>query len=216
MGVKRTVLAHRWPVLASCVEASAWLQIQTDLGLAPRTIEAYARGLADYLAVCESEGNNPLHAGRVEVAMYVRDLAVRPNRRGPNVVAIDSRVGLANATLQQRLVPVRLFYDYLIEEGRRETNPVGRGRYTPGRAFGGQRERGLVPRFTKTAMDSIGRAMGPDFGSGQGRAAAQSVHVGTGVRCCASARGIVLAAHRRSGSCAAHVACARGNDIESP
>jgi integrase len=58
-------------------------------------------------------------------------------------------VGLANATLQQRLVIVRLFYDYLIEEGRRDTNPVGRGRYTPGRAFGGQRERGLVPRFTK-------------------------------------------------------------------
>jgi integrase len=64
-------------------------------------------------------------------------------------VALDSGVGLANATLQQRLVAVRLFYDYLIEEGRRETNPVGRGRYTPGKTFGGSRDRGLVPRFTK-------------------------------------------------------------------
>jgi integrase/recombinase XerD len=106
-------------------------------------------GLADHVAVCERDGNDPLHAGRVDVARYVRDLAVRPNRRGPSVVAMDSGVGLANATLQQRLVPVRLFYDYLIEEGRRETNPVGRGRYMPGYAFGGQRERGLVPRFTK-------------------------------------------------------------------
>jgi integrase/recombinase XerD len=79
----------------------------------------------------------------------VRDLAARPNRRGPNVVALDSGVGLANATLQQRLVAVRLFYDHLVEEGRRETNPVGRGRYTSTHAFGGQRERGLVPRFVK-------------------------------------------------------------------
>src|SRR5207245_8566775 len=75
--------------------------------------------------------------------------AARPNHRGPNVIALDSGVGLANATLQQRLVAVRLFYDHLIEEGRRETNPVGRGRYTPAHGFGGQRERGLVPRFTK-------------------------------------------------------------------
>jgi site-specific recombinase XerD len=40
----------------------------------------------------------------------------------------------ANATLQQRLVAVRLFYDYLVEEGVRESNPVGRGRYTAGGA----------------------------------------------------------------------------------
>ncbi len=149
MGMDSAVLVGRWPLLAAYPEAIAWLQLQTDLGLAPRTIEAYARGLADYLAVCQREGNDPLDAGRAEIARYVRDLAVRPNRRGPNVVALDSGVGLANATLQQRLVAVRLFYDYLIEEGRRETNPVGRGRYTAGRAFGGQRERGLVPRFTK-------------------------------------------------------------------
>jgi len=63
-------------------------------------------------------------------------------------VSIDSGSGLANATIQQRLVPVRLFYDYLIEEGLRESNPVGRGRYTPGRKFGGY-QRGLVPRLTK-------------------------------------------------------------------
>ncbi|WP_210435178.1 site-specific integrase [Saccharopolyspora sp. ASAGF58] len=63
-------------------------------------------------------------------------------------MAIDSGSGLANATIQQRLVPVRLFYDYLMEEGLRESNPVGRGRYTPGRRRGGH-QRGLVPRMTK-------------------------------------------------------------------
>jgi site-specific recombinase XerD len=142
-------LANRWPKLASCREALRWLSIQQDLGLAPRTIEAYARGLTDFLAVCEQQGFDPLRVGRAEIASYVRDLSERPNRRGPNVVAIDSGVGLANATLQQRLVAVRLFYDHLMEEGLRENNPVGRGRYTPGRSFGGHRERGLLPRFTK-------------------------------------------------------------------
>jgi integrase/recombinase XerD len=142
-------VAGRWPVLVHCPEALAWLRIQADLGLAPRTLEAYSRGLVDYLTVCTREGIEPLSAGRAEVARYVRDLAQRPHPRGATIVSIDSGVGLANATLQQRLVIVRLFYDYLIEEGRRDTNPAGRGRYTPGRAFGGQRERALVSRFTK-------------------------------------------------------------------
>jgi hypothetical protein len=44
--------------------------------------------------------------------------------------------GLSNATLQQRLTAVRLFFDFLIEEGQRADHPVGRGRYTPGKAFG--------------------------------------------------------------------------------
>lgn len=43
---------------------------------------------------------------------------------------------------------VRLFYDFLMEEGLRESNPVGRGRYTPGRRAGG-RQHALVPRLTK-------------------------------------------------------------------
>src|SRR2546421_756119 len=72
----------------------------------------------------------------------------RPSRRGSNVVSIDSGAGLANATLQQRLVPVRLFYDFLVEEGVRESNPVGRGRYASGRGHRGA-ARGLVPRMVK-------------------------------------------------------------------
>ena len=63
-------------------------------------------------------------------------------------MSIDSGAGLANATLQQRLVAVRLFYEFLVEEGVRESNPVGRGRYTPRGGFGGGR-RGLVPRVTR-------------------------------------------------------------------
>ncbi|MGW1505611.1 hypothetical protein ACWCQW_45340 [Streptomyces mirabilis] len=64
------------------------------------------------------------------------------------MISIDSGAGLANATIQQRLAPVRLFYDFLMEEGVRESNPVGRGGYTPGRRGSGH-QRGLVPRLTK-------------------------------------------------------------------
>ncbi|MFG2919813.1 tyrosine-type recombinase/integrase [Kitasatospora sp. NPDC048298] len=142
------VLEEKWPVLGRHDRAAEWLRVWTDLGRAPRTIDAYARGLAEYLLVCERDGIDPVVANRLHVAAFVKDLSTRPSRRGTNVVALDSGAGLANATLQQRLVPVRLFYDYLIEEGLRESNPVGRGRYTPGRRFGGY-QRGLVPRLTK-------------------------------------------------------------------
>ncbi|MFD5631117.1 tyrosine-type recombinase/integrase [Streptomyces sp. NPDC127072] len=141
-------VTEKWPVLGRHERAAGWLQMWCDLGRAPRTIDAYARGLAEYLVVCEREGVDLLVAGRAHIAFYVRELTERPSRRGGNVVSIDSGSGLANATIQQRLVPVRLFYDFLMEEGLRESNPVGRGRYTPGRRLGGH-QRGLVPRLTK-------------------------------------------------------------------
>lgn len=142
------ILEEKWPVLCRHERAAEWLRIWTDLGRAPRTIDAYARGLAEYLLVCEREGVDPVAATRAQIASFVRELRTRPSRRGTNVVALDSGSGLANATLQQRLVPVRLFYDFLVEEGVRESNPVGRGRYTPGRHFGGH-SRPLVPRMVK-------------------------------------------------------------------
>jgi site-specific recombinase XerD len=147
--VDKAEAAERWQAVARQPMAAAWLNLYVQLGLAPRTIDAYGRALADYLSVCERDGIDPLAADRAEIAHYVHDLAHRPGRGGPNVVAIDSGAGLANATMQLRLVAVRLFYDYLVEEGVRESNPVGRGRYTPGRGFAGHRERGLIPRFTK-------------------------------------------------------------------
>jgi len=124
------------------------LQVWADLGRAPRTIDAYARGLAEFLQVCERDGIDPTAAGRADIAGFVRELTSRPSRWGANVVALDSGSGLANATLQQRLVAVRLFYDFLVEEGVRESNPVGRGRYTPRGGFGGG-GRALVPRMDK-------------------------------------------------------------------
>jgi hypothetical protein len=42
-----TVLTEKWPVLGRHEEAAAWLSVWTDLGRAPRTIDAYGRGLAE-------------------------------------------------------------------------------------------------------------------------------------------------------------------------
>lgn len=129
--------------------AGLWLRIWVDLGRAPRTIDAYARGLAQFLEMCERLRVDPLTASREHVALFVRELTRRSGRLGANVVSIDSGSGLANATIQQRLVPVRLFYDFLMEEGLRKSNPVGRGRYTPGRAFSSGSRRGLVPSLSR-------------------------------------------------------------------
>lgn len=108
------VLERKWPVLGRHERAAEWLQVWADLGRARRTIDAYALGLAEYLQMCERECVDPIAATRAHIAVYVRELTERPSRRGVNVVSIDSGSGLANATIQQRLVPVRLFYDYLV------------------------------------------------------------------------------------------------------
>jgi integrase/recombinase XerD len=68
-----TVLEAKWPVLAGHGCALEWLQVWADLGRAPGTIDAYARGLAEYLAMCERKGIDPVTANRAHVAAYVKE-----------------------------------------------------------------------------------------------------------------------------------------------
>jgi len=140
---------ERYPQVATLSSARIWLIIQADLGLAAATIKAYGHALEDYLSFCTEQRIEPEKAGRADIAAYVGNLSTRPHRRRQKIVHLTSGGGLSNATTQQRLVAVRLFYDYLVEEGQREINPVGRGRYTPGRGFAGTRAKGLVSKFTK-------------------------------------------------------------------
>ena len=71
-------LTERWPVLGRHERAAQWLQVWSDLGRAPRTIDAYARGLAEYLQVCEHDGVDPVTANRAHVAVFVRELTDAP------------------------------------------------------------------------------------------------------------------------------------------
>src|SRR6266700_4392096 len=135
----------RYPFVAAHDFAKTWLRTETLLGLAPNTLDAYARGLDDFLGFCQKASISPATATRADLARYVGYLRGRPrSSTKPDLVPL---VGLSNATLQQRLTAVRLFLDFLIEEGKRTDHPVGRGRYTPGKAFEADRERALVPRF---------------------------------------------------------------------
>lgn len=144
-----TIRWERYPRVAQSVLVRSWLQIQANLGLAPNTIDAYARALEEYLELCIRSESVPEAATKEQISWYVHDLLMRPNPRGEKISVLDSGVGLANATLHQRLTAIRLWYDYLMEEGIRETNPVGRGRYTPGKGVYGKQERGLIPRLRK-------------------------------------------------------------------
>src|SRR5713226_2245322 len=138
----------RYPLVAADALARAWLSTETLLGLAPNTLDAYARGLDDFLGFCQRADISPVTATRADLACYVGDLRGRPRpQTRQSTPDLTPATGLSNATLQQRLTAVRLFFDFLIEEGQRTDHPVGRGRYTPGRAFGTDRERALVPRF---------------------------------------------------------------------
>jgi site-specific recombinase XerD len=135
---------ERYPRAAELGVARAWLVLQQNLGLASNTIDAYGRALEEYLAFSAAKDVSVIAAAKDHIAAYVRDLSSRPHPRGANVILLDSGAGLANATLQQRITAIRLFYDHLMEEGLRSINPVGRGRYTPGKGFGGTRDRGLT------------------------------------------------------------------------
>jgi integrase/recombinase XerD len=142
----------RWD-LYPLVEASAlprtWLQLQSHLQLAPNTVDAYGRCLNDFLAFCQRAGIVPEAITRDQVALYVQDLAHRPNPKGANILSLQSGRGLSNATMQQRITVLRLFCDSLVEQQLRQDNPVGRGHYVPGKAFGGMRDRGLLPHYHK-------------------------------------------------------------------
>ena len=137
----------RYPLVAASPHARTWLTIRANLQLARNTIAAYGRALEEYLAFSQHLLVVADLAGREHISRYVRHLAERPNPRGASVRVLDSGAGLANATMQLKLTAVRLYYDYLTEIDVRHDNPVGRGRYTRGGGFGGERARGLLPRY---------------------------------------------------------------------
>ncbi len=142
----------RWelyPLVAVHERSRAWLQLQSHLQLAPTTLDAYGRSLNDFLAFCQRCEFVPETITREQVALYVQDLAHRPNPKGAKMLSIEGGRGLSNSTMQLRITVLRLFCDSLVERQLRQDNPVGRGHYVPGKAFGGVRSRGLLPRYQK-------------------------------------------------------------------
>src|SRR6516164_5499017 len=114
----RRLLMHviqwaRCPLIAENDYARRWLQSVADLGHARNTVEAYGRAVEEYLSFTKGLGVTVAEARRDHIAAYVRSLLVR-NKPDAKVIEIDAPLGLSNASVQQRLTAVRLFYDFLM------------------------------------------------------------------------------------------------------
>jgi len=117
---------NQYPTVAEDPAARAWLAMQAGRNLARHTVETYGRSMEDFLRFTAREGVQAEQATREHLVGYVRDLLARTNPRQPNVVHLESGAGLSNATVLLRLSVVRLFYDHLVLDGIRLTNPVAR------------------------------------------------------------------------------------------
>ncbi len=89
-------MKEKWPVLGRHERAAEWLEIWTNLGRSPRTIDAYARGLAEYLLVCERD--------RVDPAAFSAKLRKEGMREEDVAELVD---WLQKAQMGRRLIPQR-------------------------------------------------------------------------------------------------------------
>lgn len=86
--------------------------MREQFGLAPNTLDAYARAVDSYLAFLENLDHGCEASTQSDVAGWINESRAR---------------GLANSTLIQRVTALRLFFEYLVEEGLPPGNPVSRG-----------------------------------------------------------------------------------------
>ncbi|MFZ0276745.1 MAG: site-specific integrase [Candidatus Sulfotelmatobacter sp.] len=123
--VVQSVRWDRYPVAAAHSLCRLWLTFQSHRGLARNTLDAYSQGLEVFLRFLSHQQLSVPSVTRVHIGAYLASL--------------QSHKGcLSNATVQQRLTVLRLFYTYLVEEGVCQKNPT---------AYNGARA--LVPRHRK-------------------------------------------------------------------
>ena len=140
-----TPVWSHYPLAAAEPQGRSWLTLLGNLGRSPATVDAYGRGFDQYLRFCRDLRLDASSATLEHVSLFVRHLNGEAD-------GTPARVRVSNATLQQRLTAVRLWYDHLIYQGIRELNPVLRGRYV--QAGGREPEhagfqRGLVRRLVR-------------------------------------------------------------------
>ena len=69
-----------YPYVAELEYAKAWLGIQKKLLRAPKTIDAYARGLNDFLSICRRFAIRVATATKGDIASYVEEMACLDRR----------------------------------------------------------------------------------------------------------------------------------------
>ena len=140
-----TPVWSHYPLAAAEPHGRSWLALLGNLGRSSATVDAYGRSLDQYLSFCRDIHVDAPGATLEHVSLFVRHLSGETD-------AVPARLRVSNATLQQRITAVRLWYDHLIYQGIRELNPVPRGQY--GVAGGREPEhagmqRGLVRRLVR-------------------------------------------------------------------
>ena len=145
----------RFPTLFEQRYSGDWLTEQEPL-LTPNTVSAYGYALVDYFRFCAIQAINPPDAKRVDIVAYIKDLNTRSKSaahvslaKRPKYARSTAHEGFANATVRLRIAAVRLYYEYLTEEGVNAKNPVKKGKYLKSSRYGGGR-RGLVARYEKS------------------------------------------------------------------
>jgi integrase/recombinase XerD len=93
-------MAHRFDLdrhhhLAGAIHARAWLTMREQFGLAPNTLDAYARAVNSYLAFMEPRDHDCEASTQSDVAGWINESRAR---------------GLANSTLIQIVTALRLFF----------------------------------------------------------------------------------------------------------
>jgi integrase/recombinase XerD len=104
---------NKFPVAASDSLCRSWVTFQSQRGLSRNTLEAYSRGLEIFL--------------RFLADRQLSISAVTRAHIGAFLAAMQSDGGVSNATVQQRVTVLRLFYSYVVEEGVCAKNPVTQG-----------------------------------------------------------------------------------------
>ena len=142
-------LGEHFPITIAHQDGKRWIESCVMLGLASNTVTAYARAVEGFLRFCQNRSVDARRASRELIAQYVGELRTQPRQERSNIVHLDSGALLSNATLQQRVTAVRLFFDFLCEDGLIQINPVRRGRYTLSKRFGGRADRSPIQKFHK-------------------------------------------------------------------
>lgn len=135
---------ERYPEMARHPVTRAFIESMCKRQKRPKTIDAYARNLEDLLRVFGEARVDLLEAQPADMDTYLDQLHQRPPPSKRAHIVYTTGRGLSDATIRQRLVTARLFYDFCILRNYRtdKINPVPRGNY----GFGGtQPERGPLP-----------------------------------------------------------------------
>lgn len=127
----------RYPRVVACEYAMKWIEHLACTRMADRTVHSYAAELQIFLAYCEESGCDACTADLGTIDEFFAGMS-RVGRGGHKIVWLDTRTGLARSTLHHRATVLKMWFEYLVLRGVRESNPLELSRTS---RFGVQRSR---------------------------------------------------------------------------